>query len=209
MMRCLLVALLLVAAGCGTGTDGKPVAPPTTPAPAPEPPPPAPTLRAVAQILSEPSGLEGYYGGDVIVVLVDFDSRTNVTVEGSPRLGIDIGEHVRFADFRPWPDWPRPRWGQRFRYEVAFDDLDADGIAIQADAIDFSDGAFVTEAGVEVEVEIRAVTPKHLDESPSQVDPGEPLAAHAVIGRPDPRVCTTERETALGFGAGTDWGPPS
>ena len=37
MMRCLLVALLLVAAGCGTGTDGKPVAPPTTPAPAPEP----------------------------------------------------------------------------------------------------------------------------------------------------------------------------
>ena len=55
----------------------------------------------------------------------------------------------------------------------------------------------MTEAGVEVEVEIYAVTPKHLDESPPQVDPGEPLAAHAVIGRPDPRVCTTERRYAL------------
>ena len=192
-MRWLLAALL--AAGCGTGTDGKPVAPPTSPAPVPPP-----TLRAVAQILSEPSGLEGYYGGDVIVVLVDFDSRTNVTVEGSPRLGIHIGEHVRFADFLPWPDWPRPRWGQRFRYEVSFDDQDADGISIQADAIDFSEGAFVNGAGVEVEVEIYAVTPKHLDESPLQVDPGEPLAAHAVIGRPDPRVCTTERRYALRYG---------
>ena len=89
-MRWLPVALLL-AASCGTGTDGKPVAPPTIPAPAPQPPPPAPTLRAVAQILSEPSGPEGYYGGEVIVVLVDLDSRTNVTVEGSPRLAIEIG----------------------------------------------------------------------------------------------------------------------
>ena len=41
-MRRLLLAALLAAA-CGTGTDGKPVAPPTTPAPAPAPePPPAP-----------------------------------------------------------------------------------------------------------------------------------------------------------------------
>ena len=38
MMRCLLVALLLLAAGCGTGTDGQPVAP-TTPPPAPAPKP--------------------------------------------------------------------------------------------------------------------------------------------------------------------------
>ena len=92
-MRRLLLAALL-AAGCGTGTDGKPVAPPTSPAPVPQPPP---TLRAVAQILSEPSGLEGYYGGEVIVVLVDFDSRTNVTVEGSP------GSASRSASESGWP----------------------------------------------------------------------------------------------------------
>ncbi len=39
-MRSAVLAALLLAAGCGTGTDGKPVAPPTTPEPAPAPPPP-------------------------------------------------------------------------------------------------------------------------------------------------------------------------
>lgn len=38
-VRATLALLLLAAFGCDTGTDGKPVAPPTTPAPAPEPPP--------------------------------------------------------------------------------------------------------------------------------------------------------------------------
>ena len=37
------LAALLVAAGCGAGTDGTPAAPLTTPAPAPEPPPPEPS----------------------------------------------------------------------------------------------------------------------------------------------------------------------
>ena len=35
-----LAALLIAAAGCGGGVDGKPIAPPTTPAPAPAPEPP-------------------------------------------------------------------------------------------------------------------------------------------------------------------------
>ena len=39
----LLVALLLAVAGCGTGTDGRPVAPPTTSTPPPAPPPGQPT----------------------------------------------------------------------------------------------------------------------------------------------------------------------
>ncbi len=46
MRRWALAALL--AAGCGTGTDGKPVAPPTTPEPAPAPPPPPPEPRVCA-----------------------------------------------------------------------------------------------------------------------------------------------------------------
>ena len=46
------LAALLLAAGCGTGTDGKPVAPPTTPAPAPAPPPPeAPDMPTRARVL--------------------------------------------------------------------------------------------------------------------------------------------------------------
>ena len=43
MMRPWGLAALLIAAGCGTGTDGTPAAPLTTPAPAPEPPPPEPS----------------------------------------------------------------------------------------------------------------------------------------------------------------------
>ena len=204
-MRALLTALLtaLLAAGCGGGTDGTPAVPTTTPAPAPPappppaPPPPAPTLRAVAQILSEPSSQEVYHAGEEIMVLVDLAPRDIVTVEGYPRLRIQIGEQVRLADLLRWSDWPLPRRGQRFLYEVGFDDLDADGISIEADAIDFSEGAFVNEAGEEVEVEIRAVTPKHVTEDPTEFEPGEPVDTHRVLGRPPPRVCTDERQRAL------------
>ena len=184
---------LLLAAGCGTGTDGKPVAPPTSPAPSPVPPPES----AVAQIMSMPGRDDNSYDpGDVIVVLVDLDSRRNVTVEGSPRLAIQIGEQVRLADFLPWPDWPSPRWGQKFHYEVRTDDLDADGISIDADALDFSEGAFVDHGGVEIDVEIRAVTSNHVNRDHVRFEPGEPLDTHRVLGWPDPRVCTDERERA-------------
>ena len=205
MRRWWLLLAALLAAGCGTGTDGTPVAP-TSPAPAPAPPP-TPTVRAVAQILSAPGLPDGYTEGESILALVDFEFERNVSVEGAPRLAIEIGEHVRLADFLPWPDWPpeRPRWGQRFEYVVAPDDADADGISIAADAFDFSEGAFLTEAGVEVEVEIYAVAAKHVDQNPAQVEPGESLAAHAVVGRPPPRVCTDERERAMNHSRWVEW----
>ena len=202
-MRCWALAALL-AAGCGTGTDGKPVAPPTSPAPAP---PPA-TVRAVAQLLSEPSEPEGYYEEETILVLVDFEQP--VAVEGSPRLAIEIGQHVRFAEFLTWweDDWPpeRPSWGQRFEYRVGKDDEDLDGITIQADAFDFSEGALRDAAGVEIEVEIYAVASAHVSREHVQVEPGANLAPHAVVGRPEPRVCTDERNLALAFG-GSRWSP--
>ena len=58
------------------------------------------------------------------------------------------------ADFMPWfkrgisPD--EPFGHQQFWYEVTLDDNDADGIAIHADALDFSEGSIFTEAGVEI-----------------------------------------------------------
>ncbi len=47
-MRSALLAALLLAAACGTGTDGEPVAPPTTPEPPPEPPGRVTGVRLVA-----------------------------------------------------------------------------------------------------------------------------------------------------------------
>ena len=56
MRRTLCSVLLLVAAACGTGTDGTPVAPPTTPAPRPAPPAPAPEPTPVTGVKVVESG---------------------------------------------------------------------------------------------------------------------------------------------------------
>ncbi len=189
----------LLAAACGTGTGSNP-APSTTPAPAPAPAPVTPTVRAVAQITSEPFESGGYSEAETIRVLVDFEQR--VSVEGSPRLALEIGEHVRFAEFLPWweHDWPpeRPSVGWRFDYRVGPDDTDADGIAITADAFDLTGGTFLAD-GVEIEVEIDAVTSAHVDSEHVAVAPGENLAPHRVIGWQGPRVCTNELEHARAF----------
>lgn len=198
LMRATL-ALLLLAAACGTGTDGTPVAPPTTPALAPEPAPPPtppPTVRAVLEIWSNPGEPGGYYPGERIVAVARFEERT--TVVGSPQLRIEIGDHVRLAEFSPWieDDFPpdRPSWLQRFEYRIADDDRDADGISVPEDAFDFTDGALLA-AGVEIEVEVSAVLPQR--SSSGSVAPGEPVDAHPVLGTPEPRTCTDERERAL------------
>ena len=195
-----LIALLIAAAGCGGGTDGTPAAPPTAPAPTPTPTPPPepPSVRAVAWVASVPSD-RGYFTGESIEVYLEFEQV--IGVEGSPRLAIEIGEHVRLGDFSPFveDDWPpeRPSLLQRFRYQVGPDDTDPDGISIAADALDFTEGAFMNQAGVEIEVEIYAVSAER--SSPNPAAPGENLTAHRVIGPPTPRVCTNEPELAENF----------
>ena len=188
------LAALLLAAACGTGTDGKPVAPPTTP----EPPAGPPTVQAVAALWSKPAIGDGYSVGERIRVVLDFELHTT-TVEGSPRLAIQIGEHVRLADFSPWveDDFPpeRPSRLQRFEYWVGLLDQDQDGISIEADALDFSDGAIRGRGGGEIQVEIRAVNPQSRGHNLAR--PGDALDTHRVIGPPEPRVCTDERQRAL------------
>ena len=148
---------------------------------------------------SAPSAPAGYHAGEKIVLIAVFAEPVSVT--GSPRLAIEIGEHVRLATFSPWieDDWPpaRPSFNQRFEYEVAPDDADRDGISVSADAFDFSEGAFRNQADVEIEVEIYAVAP--VRDSPDPVNPGEPLDIHRVMGTPQPRACTNERQFALNF----------
>ena len=179
---------------CGGDSASNPVAT------APAPPPSAasvPVHRAQAWVLSQP-GDGGYVQGSAIRVVAEFEERLSVT--GSPRLGIEIGETVRYAGFSPWveDDWPpeRPTSRQRFDYVVRAEDRDANGISITADAFDFADGAFLDGNGVEVEVEIYSVTPTRTDQV---VEPGRDLDAHRVFGIPLPEGCTYERDSALMF----------
>ena len=199
LVLCLPLGLLT---GCGGGADGTPVAPTPTPAPTPAPPPAPPTLRALIWGSSAPSAPTGYAAGERIVLVATFQQTTTVT--GNPRLAIQIGERLRLADFSPWveDDFPpeRPSFNQRFAYEVTSDDLDADGISVSADAFDFSEGALLNEAGVEIEVEIHAIAPEW--EAPDPVGPGEALDAHRVMGTVPLRACTDQRERALNY----SWG---
>ena len=153
-----------------------------TAAPAP------PTLPARVWALSAPSSSTGYAAGERIVLVATFEETT--TVRGSPRLAIQIGEDVRLADFSPWveDDFPpeRPSVNQRFAYEVTRDDADADGISVATDAFDFSEGALLNAAGVEIEIEIYAVAPGR--NAPDPVGPGEALDTHRVMGTPPPQT---------------------
>ena len=79
---------------------------------------------------------------------------------------------------------------------MRLEDLDEDGISIEADAFDFAEGAFLNAAGEEVEVEITRVTPT---ETGAAVGPGRDLEAHPVLGNPPLESCTDQRERALNY----------
>lgn len=203
--------LLTVAAfGCGGGTDGQPVPPPTAPS-VPTVPPPVPTVQALVWLHSAPENAGGYYVGDRIVLIADFEER--VSVVDSPRLAIKVGEQIRDAIFSPWveDDFPPEQlsWLQRFEYRVAPEDEDHDGISVAADGFDFSHGALLNASGAEIEVEIFAVATTR--NAPVPAAPGEALGAHRVIGTPPPRVCTNEREMVLRYEGGNhiarEWNP--
>ena len=201
--------LVVAAVGCGGGTAGQPVPPPTTPSPPTPPPtePPVRTVRARVWLHSAPQIAGSYYAGERIVLIAEFDER--VSVVNSPRLAIEVGDQVRRAVFSPWieDDFPPERlsWLQRFVYEVAPDDEDLDGISIAADGFDFSQGALLDGSGAEIEVEIYAVATTR--DSPVPVAPGEVLDSHRVTGTPNPRVCTDERERAINFGRSHETSP--
>ena len=191
----MLVAVLTVS--CDGGGNTTPTTPPAATAPLPAPPSAAaPVHRAKVSLFSAPSYSGGYTEGDWIRLVAEFEQ--SVSVAGSPRLAIEIGEATRHAAFSPWVSERfsahRPPFQQRFDYLVRADDWDEDGISIGVDAFDFTDGALLNTGGVEVEVEIYSVTPT---ESDRIVEPGRDLDSHPVIGRPRPRVCTDERELAL------------
>jgi len=189
------VLVLALSFGCGGGTDGQPVTPPTAPAPEPNP---VRSVRVKAWVASEPIHRGAYYyEGDRVVIVTRFDDE--ISIVDSPRLQINVGDDTRFAVFAPWPgdEWPpdRPQFQHQFVYEVAPGDRDEDGISIAADGIDLSEGVLHDRSGSAVTGEIYAVAA--MRDSPDPVDPGEALDSHRVTATPEPRVCTDERERAL------------
>ena len=73
-----------------------------------------------------------YVTGDVIEVLVEFDRA--MTVTGTPRVPLNIGETTRYANYGS---------GARdlvFRYTVAADDTDSDGVSIDSNSLELNGG---------------------------------------------------------------------
>ncbi len=155
----------------------------------------------MAQIVSEPSDPGGYITGEKIIVIVETEKP--LSVEGSPRLEIEIGDRDRLADFRPtaeddWlPDQPSRRW--RFEYTVAGDDLDLDGISISALAL-VDQASFLVE-GLPVWVILTAIVSGDASGDHVQVEPGENLSSHRMTRPREPRICADERELAVNFSA--------
>ncbi len=217
----ILIVVALYPAGCGTGTDGKPAPPPAASPSPPSAPPsaePKPILGARITVISIPSPYSGGYPeGEWIRLLAEFEKP--LQVRGVPRVAIGIGGTTRYATFSPWvahrisdPEHKQKsqvrrgfELAPRFDYLVDAADRDRSGISIASDAFDFTEGILVDAAGDEVDVEIYGVAPSEFGEV---TEPGTDLVSHPVIGRPQPRGCTNEREQALAFGSGRSWGPP-
>ncbi len=82
---------------------------------------------------SKPQDGAGYGAGERITASVGFE--TNVTVTGSPQLGLTIGDKVRDATFHTNED------GQlTFQYDVVAGDRDSDGISIAVGALSLNGG---------------------------------------------------------------------
>lgn len=211
----LLCVLSLTAVNCGGDSVSAPAAP-TLPAPQPPPAePPGPVLQARVSVYSVPSPYSGKYTeGMWIRLFAEFEEP--VRVAGNPRLAIGIGEDTRYADATPdtgnrysGPDHKAQRDTLlRFDYLIHADDLDPNGISIDADAFDFAEGTITGPDGFEINVEITSIVPSEavpseLGANPrrrwlSAREPGLDIPEHPVAGRPLPRVCTDERQRALG-----------
>ena len=109
-----------------TGTDGR-----------------APTVAWIYMDERSPgSGTDGaYIAGDEIRLSIYFSEV--VTVTGTPRVALGIGNTTRYAE--RWSEGDGGR-AQRFRYTVQSADEDADGISIGATALEFNGGTIKDSA---------------------------------------------------------------
>ena len=170
-------------------------------------------LQARVSIYSVPSYYSlTYTEGMWIRLAAEFDEP--VRVVENPRIAIQIGATTRYADATPDEAYrySGPYYAERkdtllrFDYLIQADDRDPDGIRIEWDAFDFTEGAITDRDGTEIRVDITSITPaEHFDTGginprrrwAATREPGLDIPEHPAAGRPPPRVCTDERRRAL------------
>ena len=132
-----------------------------------------PRVTEVA-VTSSPS--KGAYRQDESVeITVTFDEP--VTVSGTPRIAVTIGDVVAMADYASYDGG-----AVSFAYAVQLGDLDTDGVGITADAIDTSAGAIVDVAGNDADTQHAALA----DQSGHSVDGVPPTITDlALVGEPE------------------------
>ena len=110
----------------------------------------APARLHGLSIASTPQNGDSYRPGETIEVTAAFDRP--VRVSGKPRLGLTVGAVIRSADYAQ-----NVEQTVIFRYQVAEDDWDADGISIAADAVQWADDAIQDELGLAVRADYEAI----------------------------------------------------
>lgn len=180
-----VVALLLVALallpGCGSDSGSTPAAPASPPSvaspPARTPPPTPPSVQGLT-ITTSPFDPRGYAVSETIGVQLTFSQA--VTVSGSPRLKLGVGEDVRDALL---DEEGSDGAFVAFRYVVTLEDRDEDGISIGADALDASGGAIRNTNGVDADLGIG---------DHAIADDGD----HLVLGGATTQACGDQRSLA-------------
>ena len=92
--------------------------------------------------VSAPARGDTYELGETIEILVEFDRA--VTVTGSPRVALTIGDQTRRAAYSAW--WGDDRYAH-FSYAVQEDDRDEHGISIAANALVLNGGTITAADG--------------------------------------------------------------
>ena len=93
--------------------------------------------------VSSPARGDTYELGEMIELFVEFDRV--VTVTGSPRVALTIGEQTRYAAFFAWSSG-EDRY-LHFSYAVQESDRDERGIGIPADALELNGGTITSVGG--------------------------------------------------------------
>ena len=157
-----------------------------------------------------------------------------VKVSGSPRLKLEIGENIRYAELVADagigfdglppetcpPDAPEVRWVSHpyrypdalwedlyFEYRVRLSDRDDDGILIPRDPFEFEGGAFLNRDDEPVEIKVATGSGGREEVVP------RPWIHHRILGPgdfPGDRLrCGDQRELALDYGSllAEEWEP--